>query len=128
MKVNKLLAREKPFGKAIMEKSMERRKVHTKDILRLEEKIKRLDQDIQITEKIRGEVHKGNSISANETEISEDPNSYITPCRERKSMPVRNVRNTIGHLRGIITHMVDMVNNDPNTDASLSQELSNLVK
>lgn len=128
MKVNKLSTREKPFNKTIIEKSLKQKKIHTNDIKILEDKIKQLDREISITERIRNEVQKSNSISTHETEMSEGPNSFQTPCQGRKSMPVKNVRNTLGHIRGLITHMVDLVNQDPGTEAGLSQELSNLVK
>lgn len=43
-------------------------------------------------------------------------------------MPAGGVKNTLGHIRGIITHMVNLVNKDPNADPNLSSELSSLVK
>ncbi|CAI2372824.1 unnamed protein product [Moneuplotes crassus] len=124
----KILGREKPFDNSVHKRTRGRRKIHREDIQILEDKIKQLDREILMTEKIRNEFQRFNSCSGQETEISEDHNSFQTPCQERKSMPVGNVKNTLGHIRGLITHMVDLVNQDPNTDSSLSKELSNLVK
>jgi hypothetical protein len=123
-----LNVREPPFNTSVMERSLERRKIHKNDIKRLEAKIKKLDQEINETEKMRDEVSKYNSISTHETEMDEEQNSMQTPAKERKSMPVRSVKNTLGQIRGLITHMVDLVNRDPASDPNLSSELSQLVK
>lgn len=125
---NSLFTREKPFEATFMNASFERKSIHTNDIKRLEDKIKKLDKEIRETEKMRKEVNRSNSISTHETEQDEE-NCYMhTPVPERKSMPAGGVRNTIGQIRGILTHMVNLVNRDPNVDLNLSSELSSLVK
>lgn len=111
-----------------MEHSIERRKIHKNDIKRLEAKIKQLDKEINETEKIRNDIHRSNSISTHETEMDEEQNYLSTPVPDRKSLPVKGVKNTLGHIRGLITHMIDLVNKDPNSNCNLSAELSNLVK
>lgn len=125
---NSLLTRERPFEATFMNSSFERKSIHTNDIKRLEDKIRKLDMEIRETEKMRNEVHRSNSISTHETEQDEE-NCYMqTPIQGRKSMPAGGVRNTIGQIRGILTHMVNLVNRDPNVDLDLSSELSSLVK
>jgi hypothetical protein len=129
MKLNKpKIVREAPFNRSVIEHSMERRKIHKNDIQRLEAKIKQLDKEIYETEKIRNDVHRSNSISTHETEMSEEYSYLLTPVPERKSMPVQGIRNTLGHIKGLISHMVELVNRDPNADSNLSSELSKLVK
>lgn len=111
-----------------MESSMEKKKIHKNDIRKLEDKIKKLDREIRETEKIRNEVHRSNSISTHETEMDSENSYLINPIPERKSMPNKNIKSTLGHVRGIITHMVDLVNQDPSVNSSLTSELSSLVK
>eukprot|EP00343_Euplotes_focardii_P004750 CAMPEP_0205812932 /NCGR_PEP_ID=MMETSP0205-20121125/17547_1 /ASSEMBLY_ACC=CAM_ASM_000278 /TAXON_ID=36767 /ORGANISM="Euplotes focardii, Strain TN1" /LENGTH=239 /DNA_ID=CAMNT_0053094427 /DNA_START=183 /DNA_END=902 /DNA_ORIENTATION=+ len=120
-----LRAREKPFNKTIADFSTEKKLIHKNDIMRLEDKIKKLDREIKETEKMRNEVHRSNSMSTHETEIDSENSYLLNPYPERKSMPIKN---TLGHIRGIITHMVDLVNQDPLADTELNSELSNLVK
>lgn len=122
------VSREKPYQNMDTNKSYDRSTVHKSDIKRLEDKIKELDREIKETENKRKAVNRCNSISTHETEFDEDSNVYQTPVPERKSMPVKGVKNTLGQIRGIITHMVDLVNKDPKADTNLSSELSSLVK
>lgn len=107
---------------------LKRRRFINNDIKRLEDKIKRLDREIKETESIRDQVHRSNSMSTHETEMDSENSYLFNQFPERKSMPVKNVKNTLGHIRGIITHMIDLVNQDPSADTELSSELSNLVK
>jgi hypothetical protein len=60
--------------------------------------------------------------------MDEEYSYLLTPVPERKSMPVKGVRSTLGHIKGLISHMVELVNRDPNADSNLSSELSKLVK
>jgi hypothetical protein len=122
------MVREAPFNRSVIEHSIERRKIHKNDIKRLEAKIKQLDIEINETEKIRNDIHRSNSISTHETEMDEEQNYLSTPVPGRLSLPVKGVKNTLGHIRGLISHMIDLVNKDPNVNCNLSSELSNLVK
>lgn len=122
------MVREAPFNRSVIEHSIERRKIHKNDIKRLEAKIKQLDIEINETEKIRNDIHRSNSISTHETEMDEEQNYFSTPVPGRLSLPVKGVKNTLGHIRGLISHMIDLVNKDPNVNCNLSSELSNLVK
>lgn len=122
-----LLTREKPFEGRDPTTILKRTRVHKEDIKRLEEKIKQLDNEIRETENIRKEVYRSNSISTHETEMDEESVGYHTPVPERKSMQY-GVKNTLGQIRGLITHMVDLVNKDPSVTPALSSELSSLVK
>jgi len=73
-------------------------------------------------------INMSNSISTHETEMDEENSILQTPVSGRKSMPSTGVKKTLGHIRGIIAHMVDLVNQDPNISSNLSSELSSLVK
>lgn len=112
----------------MIERSIERSKIHKNDIKRLEAKIRQLDKDIKETEQLRKEVNRSNSISTHETEFDEENNYYQTPVPERRSMPVYGVQKTLNQIRGIITHMVDLANQDPNISQNISSELSSLIK
>jgi hypothetical protein len=120
--------REKKLNHSLVEKSIERSKIHKNDIKRLEAKIRQLDKDIKETEQKRKEINRSNSISTHETEFDDENNYYQTPVPERKSMPVHGVQKTLSQIRGIITHMVDLANQDPNISQSISSELSSLIK
>lgn len=132
-----IIGREKPFNRDLLisqknpnncNVSVDHANIHRNDIKRLEEKIKELDREIKETENKRREVTRCHSISTHETELDEEIYSMKTPVPERKSMPSGGVKHTLGHIRGIITHMVDLVNKDPSADVNLSSELSDLVK
>ena len=96
--------------------------------MKLEAKIKKLDKEIHETEKVRRELQTPNSISTRETETESENNYFQTPLPGRKSLPVKRVKHKLGYIRGLITHMIDLVNQDPNADVNLRSELSNIVK